>query len=412
MAAGYAELLQDPARRPAADRHAGRPAAERHRARSPWCCSPAPRAAATPWPGRSPPCTAWPTPSGSRCWAGRWTCYGQPRVHAPGGRGVRARDGCCSPLVGLGSAAGWPTPRWLVAGLFTPPLEGGLRALWPGVLQRRGPGARGVRAGRGGPGGDVRGRARCWSRCWSPPGRRRRRCWSSTRSGCSARSRWWSREPSRRVALRAARGALAGRAALAGAAGAARRRSSSSGLALGSIAVAACRVRRRARRRHRCPAGCWPRWALGALVGGVGLRRAAVGRARPSAGCGCWSPLLALGYLPLVLMPGVVAMTALAGARRGVPGARRWPAPSSWSTGTRRAGTVTEAFSWLVTTFGVGAAVGTAVAGPAVERGGAAAGFAVRGSRRGGGAAGPAGRRGGSSAVPCDDRPMVDRDGK
>jgi predicted MFS family arabinose efflux permease len=40
-------------------------------------------------------------------------------------------------------------------------------------------------------------------------------------------------------------------------------------------------------------------------------------------------------------------------------------------------GTVTEAFSWLVTTFGVGAALGSAVAGPAVELAGTAAGFAV-----------------------------------
>ena len=43
-------------------------------------------------------------------------------------------------------------------------------------------------------------------------------------------------------------------------------------------------------------------------------------------------------------------------------------------------GTVTEAFSWLVTTFGVGAALGTAVAGPAVELGGTAWRFAVAGA--------------------------------
>ncbi|MGW6775138.1 MFS transporter, partial [Streptomyces sp. NPDC055037] len=42
-------------------------------------------------------------------------------------------------------------------------------------------------------------------------------------------------------------------------------------------------------------------------------------------------------------------------------------------------GTVTEAFSWLVTTFGVGAALGTGAAGPAVEAGGTVAGFAVAG---------------------------------
>ncbi|CAM5283621.1 MFS transporter [Streptomyces badius] len=41
---------------------------------------------------------------------------------------------------------------------------------------------------------------------------------------------------------------------------------------------------------------------------------------------------------------------------------------------------MTEAFSWLVTTFGVGAAVGTAVAGPAVELGSTAWSFAVAGA--------------------------------
>ncbi len=43
------------------------------------------------------------------------------------------------------------------------------------------------------------------------------------------------------------------------------------------------------------------------------------------------------------------------------------------------AGTVTEAFSWLVTTFGVGAAAGTAVVGPVIEWGSPSAGFAVAG---------------------------------
>lgn len=41
---------------------------------------------------------------------------------------------------------------------------------------------------------------------------------------------------------------------------------------------------------------------------------------------------------------------------------------------------MTEAFSWLVTTFGVGAAAGTAAAGPAVELGGTAWSFAVAGA--------------------------------
>lgn len=41
---------------------------------------------------------------------------------------------------------------------------------------------------------------------------------------------------------------------------------------------------------------------------------------------------------------------------------------------------MTEAFSWLVTTFGVGAAAGTAVVSPAVEIGGTGWSFAVAGA--------------------------------
>lgn len=87
---------------------------------------------------------------------------------------------------------------------------------------------------------------------------------------------------------------------------------------------------------------------------------------------------LALGYLPLVLVPSVPWMTVLA----GVAGVFLAPALAcAFVVIDRHApvGTVTEAFSWLVTTFGVGAAAGTAVAGPALERGGTAAGFAVAG---------------------------------
>jgi MFS family permease len=40
-------------------------------------------------------------------------------------------------------------------------------------------------------------------------------------------------------------------------------------------------------------------------------------------------------------------------------------------------GTVTEAFSWLVTTFTVGQSVGTGVAGPVLEIFGTRSGFAV-----------------------------------
>jgi predicted MFS family arabinose efflux permease len=88
---------------------------------------------------------------------------------------------------------------------------------------------------------------------------------------------------------------------------------------------------------------------------------------------------LAVCYLPLTLTPGAVAMVALT-ALSGV-----FLAPAlacAFVIVDRHAprGTVTEAFSWLVTTFTVGASVGTGLAGPVVEAGGAVWGFAVPGA--------------------------------
>ncbi|NYV76876.1 MFS transporter, partial [Streptomyces sp. UH6] len=86
--------------------------------------------------------------------------------------------------------------------------------------------------------------------------------------------------------------------------------------------------------------------------------------------------LLALGYAPLVAMPGPAPMTLLA-ALAGV-----FLAPTiacAFVLVDRHAprGTVTEAFSWLVTTFTVGSSVGTGVTGPVLELLGTRAGFAV-----------------------------------
>jgi MFS family permease len=88
---------------------------------------------------------------------------------------------------------------------------------------------------------------------------------------------------------------------------------------------------------------------------------------------------LAVCYLPLALVPGVVAMTALA----GLSGLFLAPVLACAFVVVDRhapSGTVTEAFSWIVTAFGVGAAVGTAAAGPAAQYGGATAAFAVAGA--------------------------------
>ncbi|MEU5307332.1 MFS transporter [Streptomyces sp. NPDC021562] len=114
---------------------------------------------------------------------------------------------------------------------------------------------------------------------------------------------------------------------------------------------------------------------LGALFGGTvyGARR---WRGEPARRLRVLVALLAVCYLPLMLMPGAVAMvllTVLAGV---------FLAPAiacAFVLVDRHApsGTVTEAFSWLVTTFTVGSSVGTGLAGPVVEAGGALWGFTV-----------------------------------
>lgn len=116
---------------------------------------------------------------------------------------------------------------------------------------------------------------------------------------------------------------------------------------------------------------------LGALVGGAayGARRWSVAperRLRVLVG------LLAVCYVPLTLVPGPAAMTVLAGVA-GVFLAPSIACAFVLVDGHAPVGTVTEAFSWLVTTFTVGASVGTGLAGPVVGAGGAVWGFAVPG---------------------------------
>jgi MFS family permease len=116
---------------------------------------------------------------------------------------------------------------------------------------------------------------------------------------------------------------------------------------------------------------------LGALVGGTvyGARRWG---GSPERRLSVLVALLAVCYLPLMLTPGAPAMVLLT-VLSGV-----FLAPCiacAFIIVDRHApsGTVTEAFSWLVTTFTVGASVGTGLAGPGVEAGGALWGFAVPG---------------------------------
>ncbi|MGI5453300.1 MFS transporter [Streptomyces sp. CA-249302] len=116
---------------------------------------------------------------------------------------------------------------------------------------------------------------------------------------------------------------------------------------------------------------------LGALVGGT-VYGARQWSGPPERRLRVLVALLAVCYLPLTLMPGPVAMTALT----AVAGLFLAPCLAcAFVLVDRHAprGTVTEAFSWIVTTFTVGSSVGTGLAGPVVEAGGAVWGFAVPG---------------------------------
>ncbi|MEV6943777.1 MFS transporter [Streptomyces sp. NPDC051172] len=298
--------------------------------------------------------------------------YGQPRVQLPAALGsALAMSGFA--FVGIDP----PALAYVcvaLAGLFTPPLEGGLRALWSSVL----PGEGQVQTAYAldavaqevmftvGPLlvtlcvslwsaqvalvlVNVVGVLGALSVVLSPPSRE----WRS-----APRAAHWLgalRSPGLLVLL----GAFL-----------------AVGMALGSIAVAAVAY---ADGHGGDAVYGWLMAAigLGALVGGTayGARQWS---GAPERRLRVLVALLAVCYLPLTLMPGPVAMTVLA----AVAGLFLAPCLAcAFVLVDRHAprGTVTEAFSWIVTTFTVGSSVGTGLAGPVVERGGAVWGFAVPG---------------------------------
>ncbi|WP_316739808.1 MFS transporter [Streptomyces sp. MK7] len=299
--------------------------------------------------------------------------YGQPRVQLPAAVAsalamtVFALTGTEPPVLAWAAVA--------AAGLFTPPLEGGLRALWPSVLRKEGQvhtayamdavaqevmftvgpllvtlcvslwSARAALVVL-----NVVGVLGALSVVLSPP------------------SRQWRSAPREAHWLGALRSP--GLLALLGA-------FLFVGIALGSITVAAVPY---ADGHGGDAVYGWLMAALGlgALMGGTvyGARRWS---GVPERRLRVLVALLAMCYLPLMLMPGAVAMVALT-VLSGV-----FLAPCiacAFIIVDRHApsGTVTEAFSWLVTTFTVGASVGTGVAGPVVQAGGALWGFAVPGA--------------------------------
>ncbi|GAA4825641.1 MFS transporter [Streptomyces ziwulingensis] len=299
--------------------------------------------------------------------------YGQPRVQLPAALASAAATAVFA-FTGTGQAA-VACVAVAAAGLFTPPLEGGLRALWPSVLPKEGQ----VHTAYAmdavaqevmftvGPllvtlcvalwsaqvaliVLNVIGVLGALSVVVSPPAR----AWRS-----APREAHWL------GALRSP-----GLLALLGA-------FLFVGVALGSITVAAVPY---ADERGGDAVYGWLMAALGlgALLGGAGYG-ARRWTGDPARRLRALVALLAVCYLPLTLMPGVVAMVLLT----MVAGVFLAPAIAcAFVLVDRHAprGTVTEAFSWLVTTFTVGASVGTGLAGPVVEAGGTLWGFVLPGA--------------------------------
>lgn len=297
---------------------------------------------------------------------------GQPRVMLPAAV-VSALGMALLAVVGV-KVLWLSYAAMVIAGIFTPPLEGGLRALWPGVLKR----ADRVHAAYAldavaqevmfvvGP-LLVMLCVEAWSAGAALLVINGVGVLGALWVVVSEPSRQWRSEPREAHWLGALRSA--GLLVLIGA-------FFFVGLALGSIAVAAVAY---AEEHGGGMVSSYLLSALGvgALVGGV-VYGAREWPGRPESRLRLLIGLLALGYLPLALVPGPLGMTALT----GVAGVFLAPALAcAFVVVDRHApnGTVTEAFSWLVTTFGVGSAVGASVAGPAVESGAARAGFAVAG---------------------------------
>jgi MFS family permease len=296
--------------------------------------------------------------------------YGQPRVMVPAavlsalGMGVFALAGIGNLVIANGAV--------LVAGLFTPPLEGGLRALWPSVLKRpdRVHAAYALDAVAQevmfavGP-LLVTLLVAWWDEAAALLVINALGVLGAVSVVASPPSRRWRSAPREAHWLGALRSS--GLLALLGA-------FFFVGLALGSIAVAAVAF---ADGHGDSLIASYLLSALGAgaLVGGV-LYGVRAWPGQPERRLRVLVAALAAGYLPLVLVPGPMAMTVLA----GVSGIFLAPALACSFVVVDRhapAGTVTEAFSWLVTTFGVGAAAGTAVVGPVLEQAGTPAGFGV-----------------------------------
>ncbi|MER6034397.1 MFS transporter [Streptomyces sp. NPDC001835] len=299
--------------------------------------------------------------------------YGQPRVQLP----AAVASALAMAVFAFSGTDPLPLACAAVAaaGLFTPPLEGGLRALWPSVLRREeqvhtayamdavaqevmftvGPLL-------------VTLCVSLWSERAALLVLNAVGVLGALSVVLSPPSRAWRSAPREAHWLGALRSP--GLLALLGA-------FLFVGIALGSITVASVPY---ADEHGGDAVYGWLMAALGlgALIGGS-VYGARAWSGAPERRLRVLVALLAVCYLPLMLMPDAVAMVLLS-LLSGV-----FLAPCiacAFIIVDRHApgGTVTEAFSWLVTTFTVGASVGTGLAGPVVQAGGPLWGYAVPGA--------------------------------
>ncbi|WP_432747603.1 MFS transporter [Streptomyces sp. JH002] len=300
--------------------------------------------------------------------------YGQPRILLPAALCSTTAMGSLA-VVGIGSPA-LAIALMVVAGVTTPPLEGALRALWPSVLDHRPERVHRAYALEavaqevifaGGPLIVMLCVAQ-WSEGAALVIVNAVGLLGALSVAVSGPSRHWRSAPRQAHWL----GALRSKGLLALLGG-----FFFVGTALGAIAVAAVAYAD-THGDELVATYLHSGLGVGALLGGL-VYGARQWPGEPERRLRLLVAALALGYLPLALAPSdVVVMTALS----VVAGIFLAPALAcAFVVIDRHApiGTVTEAFSWLVTSFGVGAAMGSGAVGPVIEWGSEQAGYVLSG---------------------------------
>jgi predicted MFS family arabinose efflux permease len=119
-------------------------------------------------------------------------------------------------------------------------------------------------------------------------------------------------------------------------------------------------------------------WGAGSFAGGLLVTR--FGRARSTLrGLARWLAALAAAHLALIPAAGSAGALAILLPLAGMTIAPTESAVYEMVEGAAPAGTMTEAFSWLLTAIEIGAALGAVVGGALIDRLGPAGAFALGG---------------------------------